>query len=98
MAEGNFPFSGHPQAPPGTPRHPNFSLPEFFHSFKEEGGLSGSYALDPKCCLGAGQLTWVLIYFITRKENPGGFNQGLKVGKTETGQELHASGHVPLSR
>jgi hypothetical protein len=32
------------------------------------------------------------------RKNPGGFKQAIRAGKTKTGQELHASGHVLLSR
>jgi hypothetical protein len=40
----------------------------------------------------------VASYFITGEEKPGGIEGGIKGGKTKTGQELHARGHVLLSR
>ena len=47
---------------PGIPRPPNFSLPEFFHSFRGDGGISGSYGLDSKCCLGSCKLALAVPY------------------------------------
>jgi len=47
---------------------------------------------------GAGKETVLMPILSLERKNPEGFKQGIGAGKTKTGQELHASGYVLLSR